>query len=264
MVNGVDGRGSCVAVQQSPQVTGIVFRAGDNEFCPADFSGELFGLGSVDVLGVGGEAEGQAGELGGEICHGGGSVAEMGVQMLDRRVQELSRRQVPGLEKMAHRGGLFPFTRPQDRSGEALHVMTPKTLPEQAIALQEPSPVGKNVFGHIAYGGLDFLHVLVAEVLPRLPQGKDPDGDAERFQEQDFSADEGFGNAGIALEDHTQVVGIQVHFCSQRLWSRMRLRMTSRAVKGNCPIFRRQDEPLWRRVRTFSRSVAGVNSRGWR
>ncbi len=192
VVNGVDGRGIRLAVQQSPKVAGIVFRAGDNEFCPVDFSGELFGLGSVDVLGVGGEAEGQAGEFGGEIGHGRRSMAEMGVQVLHGRVQELCRRQVPGLEKMAHRGSLFPFACPQDRPGEALHVMLPETLPEQAIAFQEPSPVGQNVFGHIAYGGLDFLHVLVAEVLPRLPQGKDPDGDAERFQEQNFSADESF------------------------------------------------------------------------
>jgi hypothetical protein len=59
--------------------------------------------------------------------------------------------------------------------------------------------MGQDVLGQIGDVRPNVSNMTVGEILSRLPDRENPDGNAEGFQEKDFRADEALGNSWITL-----------------------------------------------------------------
>jgi len=257
VVDAVDGSGQ--AVGELEQVPAVVVRAGHHEAGSGDLLPQLAGLRRVDVLGMGGKAEGQPAQLGGIKRHRRRRVSEMSMQVHHPAARQAPVHEIAGLQEVAQGCRVAGALISPAGDGPSGRIAPWAAHGQAKIVDQQPGGMPQKRFRQVVHPGPDAGHALVGEALTAAAHGKDVHRNAQLFEQKNFVGDKGFGDAGIPFEHHSQhrpAGGVH------GLWHRKSCRrcfMASSPVSANAPMASRCAAGFDKSSISFPRSRSGVS-----
>jgi hypothetical protein len=112
--------------------------------------------------------------------------------------------EVSGLEQVAKGGGRSAPAEAPDHEAKSPPVSIRVGSREQGVVVEKPRQMNNERLRQVSRSGFDLRDTAVGKALPGLAHGEEGKGETEPFEEKDLVGDEGFRDAGVALQDVTE------------------------------------------------------------